>query len=145
MRYLLILLALAGTLAGQTAGRETTRIRAVQVKEPPVAAASVRIVMPSGAVVYAQLAADSFVLDTTTSPPTLRIKAAPATTIEYHQVWRDANGGNGFTLPTGTLISVYRNGLLQMPTTDYTVAGTVMTLMDPCCESDEIVTVSIRR
>jgi len=144
MRYLLILMALAGTMAGQTA-RETTRIRAVQVKEPPVAAASVRIVMPSGAVVYAQLAADSFVLDTTTSPPTLRIKATPATTIEYVQVYRDAAGGNGFTLPAGTLISVYRNGLLQMPTTDYAVAGTVLTLLDPCCESDEIVTVSIRK
>ena len=147
MRYIIMLLALAGTMAGQTAGRETTRIRAVQVKEPPVAAASVRIVMPSGAVIYAQLAADSFVLDTTTSPPTLRIKAAPATTIEYHQVWRDANGGNGFTLPAGTLtlISVYRNGLLQMAATDYTVAGNVLTLLDPCCEADEIVTVSIRR
>ena len=149
MRHLILLIALAGTLAGQTAAqttpRETTRIRAVQVKEPTVAAASVRIVMPNGTVVYAQLAADSFVLDTTTSPPTLRIKATQATTVEYVQIYRDAAGGTGFTLPAGTLISVYRNGLLQMPTTDYTVAGTVLTLLDPCCEADEIVTVSIRK
>lgn len=146
MRHILILVALAGTLAGQDVNTAaSTRIRASQVKEPTVAAASVRIVMPNGTVVYAQLAADSFVLDTTTSPPTLRVKMPTVPATQHYQVYRDADGGNGFTLPTGTLVAVFRNGVLQWPVGDYTVAGGVLKFADPCCEADEIVSVEMRK
>lgn len=124
-----------------------TQPRASQIKEAPVAAASVRVVMPDGSVVYAQLDATTLVLDTTTKPPTLR--ARPAVVVsefpKFYQLERNAS--LQFVVPPGTVYSVYRNGLLMFRDIDYTVVNGLLTFKDghECCQPDEIVTATVYR
>lgn len=53
-------------------------------------------------------------------------------------------GGGTYTVPDGKKITVYRNGLLQMPGIDYatTITG-IRFLGEQCCEADEIVVIAI--
>lgn len=150
MRHILIVLFLTAPATAQntrpgliTSPPSPTRARASQVKDPPVPAASVRIVMPDGTAIYAQIDMSSFVLDTTTTPPTLRVKTATPATSEYIQIYRNADGT--FTLPEGAVQVVYRNGLLQLAGHDYTISGTLLRFHDNCCEADENVTVKVKR
>lgn len=140
----------AGRLQAQDSNASTgaisTRVRSSQIKEPRVPAASVRIVLPSGVVVYAQLDPDGFAIDTATNPPTLRVKTVPPpapAALEHIQIYRNSDGT--FTLPAGRVVTVHRNGLLTLAPWDYTIDGTVLRFQDTCCEADEIVVVAVQK
>jgi len=137
MRLILLTMALAALGAAQT------QPRASQVKQPTVAAASVMIVLPTGAVVYAKLDA-AFTLDTTTSPPTLRVATTgPAPAAALPVVYKlTRNTDLSYALPpAGRLTQVYRNGLLQTLTTDYTITSNILRFTPAnCCEADEAIT-----
>lgn len=144
---LALMMAAGLALAAQSTNPPIVRtaVRASQVREPAVPVASVRVVMPNGTVVYAQLDG-SFQLDTRTSPPTLRVVSAtpPATinTPTYHQIMMGADGT--YAVPDGTKSTVYRNGLLQMPGIDYVLLPTGLRFLgERCCEADEIVVIAI--
>lgn len=145
MKYLLMLLCVGGLFAQDS--NSGTKVRPSQLKEPVVSVASVRIVMPSGTVIYAQLDMGAFTLDTTTTPPTLRVTGSttPPTTIAtptYHQIYLSADGT--YPVPDGKKGTVYRNGLLQMPGIDFVLQPNgVRFLGEACCEADEIVVIAI--
>ena len=144
MRFLIVLLAV---FCFAQAAPTVTQPRASQIKDEAVAAASVRVVLPDGSVVYAQLDATTLILDTTTKPPTLR--ARPVTAVsefpKFYQLER--NAALQFVLPPGSIYSIYRNGLLMFRDIDYTVVNGLLVFSagHECCESDELITVAVYR
>lgn len=146
MRFLISLLAVSAF--AQNGTPPVTQPRASQIKEAAVAAASVRVVLPDGTVVYAQLDATTLILDTSTKPPTLR--ARPAVVVsefpKFYQLERNAS--LQFVVPPGaTVYSVYWNGLLMFKDIDYTVTNGLLTFKadHECCQPDEIVTATVYR
>jgi len=143
MRLILLAIVLAALGAAQT------QPRASQVKQPTVAAASVMVVLPTGAVVYAQLDVAGFTLDTSVSPPMLRAKttngtvpAAASVPVVYKL---SRNTDLSYALPpVGKALHIFRNGLLQTLTTDYTITSNILRFTPAgCCEADEAITVVV--
>ena len=141
---LIVFFVFAAAIAYSQTG--PTQIRAANVKDPVVTKASVRITMPDGKALYAVLDATSLILDTTTTPPTLR--AASSTTQRYFPKTVSLSpigiGADGsFPVPAGTIDGVYRNGLWLTEGRDYTINAGKLLFTMPCCEADEALAVTV--
>lgn len=144
MKLLIALLAVSAFAQDATA--PGTQPRASQIKEPVVAAPSLKLLIPGALPIYVRLDPDVFTLDTSTNPPTLRIKmqaqAAPVPFI--YPLTRNAD--MSFTMPTalGRYVSIHRNGVLQLPIVDYDIVGSTLKFRsNDCCEADENITAQV--
>ena len=119
------ILVLAGCLFSQT------RVPPDQIR--PQLINGVFVNVTGKGVVLATVDPATLVLDTTGATPVLRALPQSATINEKHVSIKPAIGATVVTIPdTGYVpasLNVYVNGVLQSMTDDYTVAGTVVTLI----------------
>lgn len=107
-----------------------TKLPIGQVGAPSQPQPRVLIVLPSGAVTFAQIDS-SLSLDLTTSPPTLKAAAATSAQQQFVRMVKGAADGAwipaapvGSTAPACNPWIVFRNGLVQWPGSDYDMTST---------------------
>ena len=126
----LFLLAVVVALRAQTPD-SPTRLPDAQVAAPPTTFTAIQVVTPTGKVLVQPDA--SIVINLTATPPTIRAVTAAAVQERLERFVVSASGQNIFSVAsapaTGTLLKVYRNGLLQWENVDYSVAGSTVTFL----------------
>jgi len=121
---IIVLIVLSVALTGQT------RVTPPQLVPAPASGTLMGIL--NGRFAILVLDSASFVIDTTTTPATIRLVAAPAPpSTEAVEIFRPTTAQSSFSLaatPIGMSLQVIRNGLAQTSPDDYSVAGRTVTI-----------------
>ena len=110
-----------------------TRVSDSMVAPPPTSFTAIWVVTPTGKVLVQPDA--SIKIDLTATPPVIRAVLPPLPAAAQEQVdqWVASAGQASFTLSaapaTGTPVKVYKNGLLQWRSADYSQAGQTVTFL----------------
>lgn len=136
--------AVIGAVAayGQTVIR--TRVPDSMVRPPVVSFTAIRVLTPQGWI-YAQ-PDESIEIDTTASPPVIRAVAAdqPAAQLreqmDRYVVRLEEERAFEMTAPValGSVVKLYRNGLLLADPYDYSISGSTATLVEAAGQGDII-------
>jgi hypothetical protein len=102
---------------------QTTKVPPNQLKVPTVNEASVQIILPNGLIVIAKIDPATLVLDQSVSPPVLKALGGTTSTSRPVLVRLIRAGTGPWTGLSLSPIVVYRNGLAQWPTLDYTLSS----------------------
>lgn len=122
---------------------QTTKVTITQVTTlPQVTVPTVLVCIPVGGCVAAILD-PSLTLDTSVNPPVLKaVVATMQTWIRNESVAIGATPPATVTLANPLIVgtqAVYRNGMRQTPTLDYTLAGNVFTFVLPLQAGENLV------
>jgi hypothetical protein len=132
--FAVLAVGMAGLLAVAQTPTNPTRISDAAVAPPPTSFTALWVVTPTGKVLVQPDA--SIKIDLTANPPTIRAVVPPVMTagaVEKVDQSVATAGQTAFALTAppvaGTPVKVYKNGLLQWQSADYSLVGQVVTFL----------------